>query len=1153
MNTSIPNNVDFFLQKKSLKSNGNQSKFNSSSFEMREKRKNEENGQDFNKRRNIQSNISLQSENTIFQELMSSKIPLDVAYFDVYLTWTEYQGKPDILNSSYWCEHQQSLNKYFILKEPVLRGDIKSPENFYNDKVYKLLKNYILITDCQNTNCFASGVSTFIEKGFTNTADTNGSDYTSTVEQPLDRQKLTTWALAVRFLGQNTLAIVHSRGGVYKFVPDEKYSDPFDIGSCKNLFLRGSMCDYKLRSFLCLGCGDLLTKHMSVTDAFFVEHCEKFHNVRNRYSKALFDFVFDYSSVIAFVRNLPSNFEYRNKDSLKLIQKLRLPYNKHIEHKVKSVLLDLNKLCKTKTKQSCIDINFKHLIFDHEDPNIYGFIENPMNKIHTFVSLSEDGFSNRNDRYESIIAHFTKNFEFEQGTNKDPKSDHYAHPLSISPIFSTSPTALEEHIVSVVDDTLGSWEQLSAFCTKGTSNMTNLRVKLQREKKVFLIRCCIDLCQLFFKDNFDLVLKSPDFDSSTDDGDIFLSILPKFDLEPKEFEQLTKISVDERRNYNTVKKVDDFIKRLQNNIDYTPLYETQDDVFNSDTDNKNYRDDSPQVYQNEDYDIDREYSINENNNTPTATEGDTLSKAQPNTALDQFLSEWDKTDYEVGSSYYARAIEILKEEQYTLTKCRNMFKTMRKIASDIDFSVIACLGFKKRPCIYNTNRLNFLKEFLEPYLADSFRPENFQLLSQVNPEYAIATKCWLSYNDLLIMRVLYSHTKELFFLNKIGSEKDLSPFLYRKISETGYEIGTSMLNAYLNLGFINTQQYKSIDDKNKNRFTEFSSGALTEILDILSVDSLSKSIDIKYISILLCQFIIFKFSNNLKIDYDGHFTEKYFEMNYIMAEPANIALLNASWRRNELIDSGPFLNDPAFDDRGLIPMDDENTTVGTKIRQHPNSFPDLTKSPDERSDYQIYGNGRTRLLRECIKAIKNYQIIVKSELEYLTKVTDNIDNSLNDLKDKVEARIYAPLKKKSILNSTIHSKFINKRNPGIMSYVLNFMQSVVIQTSSNEKSLSFLKSMKNNNSMDMKNDLFEPCLHLNMWNTADCDTDFFEAVNKGPRIKLKRDTMYNISSKPIDIDTNLNAEREGAVPFKIYTNSKSNFRDYRPVISSDYY
>ncbi|OBA27017.1 hypothetical protein HANVADRAFT_6556 [Hanseniaspora valbyensis NRRL Y-1626] len=1109
---------------------------------MREKRKNEENGQEFNKRRNIQSNMSLQGENTIFQEVMSSKIPLDFVYFDVYLTWSEYQGKPDILDSSYWCEHQQSLNKYFILKEPILRGDVNSPENVYNNEVYKLLKNYILITDCQNDNCFASGVSIFIDKGFTNTANKNGNDYTSTVEQPLDHQKLTTWALAVRFLGQNKLTIVHPRGGVYKFIPDEKYSDPFDVASCKNLFLRGSMCGDKLRSFLCLGCGDLSTEHISVTDTFFVEHCEKFHNVRDRYSKALFDFVFDYSSVIAFAGKLPSNFNNRNKDSSKMIQELRLPHNKHIEHKIKSVLFDLNRLSKTKTKKSCIDINFKHLIFDQEDRNIYGFIKNPMNKIHTFVSLSEDGFSNRNDRYESIIAHFTKNFEFEEGTNKGPKSDHYAHPLSISPISSTSPTALEEHILSVVDDTLGSWEQLSAFCTKGTSNMTNLRVK-----------CCIDLCQLFFKDNFDLILKSPDFDSSTDDGDIFLSILSKFDLEPKEFEQLAKISVDERRNYNTVKKVDDFIKRIQNNIDYSFFYETQDDLFNSDNDNENFRDDSPQVYQNEDYDIDREYFIDENNNTPTAKEGDTLSKAQPNTALDKFLSKWDKTDYEVGSSYYSRAIEILKDEQYTLTKCRNMFKTMRKIASDIDFCVTDCLGFKKRPCIYNTNRLNFLKEFLEPYLADSFRPENFQLFSQANPEYAIATKYWLSYNDLLIMRVLYSHTKELFFLNKIGSEKDLSPFLYRKISETGYNIGTSMLNAYLNLGFIKTHQYKEIDNKNKNRFTEFSSGALTEILDILSVNSLSKSNDIKYISILLCQFIIFKFSNDLKIDYDGHFTEKYFRTDYIMSEPENIALSTASWRRSEIIDSGPFLNDPAFDDRGLIPMDIESATVGTKIRQHPNSSPDLTKSPYERSDFEIYGNGRTRLLRECIKAIQNYQIIVKNELEYLTKVTDNIDNSLYDLEDKVEARIYASLKKKSILNLIIHSKFINKRNPGIMSYVLNFMQSVVIQTSSNEKSLSLLKSIKDNNGIDMKNDLFEPCLHLNMWNAADCGTDFFETLNKGPEIKLKRDTMYNISSKPIDIDANSNVERENAVPFNIYNHGKNNFRDYGPVLRSYYY
>ncbi|OBA24983.1 hypothetical protein HANVADRAFT_63964 [Hanseniaspora valbyensis NRRL Y-1626] len=325
-------------------------------------------------------------------------------------------------------------------------------------------------------------------------------------------------------------------------------------------------------------------------------------------------------------------------------------------------------------------------------------------------------------------------------------------------------------------------------------------------------------------------------------------------------------------------------------------------------------------------------------------------------------------------------------------------------------------------------------------------------------------------------------------------------------------MGTSMLDAYLDLGFLNEQQRTKINTKNKARFTESSSGALVEILDLLSVNSLSKTVDVNYLAILLCQFMTYKFTDSLKIDYDGHFTEKDFNTDDHLSGPGSLALKTFKLREERILRCGPFFDDPALRTDNSNQVDSQIHDLISKIGVKRNYKRVSSEENADKNDTEMFRNGKTRLLKECVNSIQAYRVFVKNEMRKLCHVPNDTMNVENSIQDQVAMKIYKSFKRKNTLNSVIHSRFIRLGNPDIMTYVLNFMQSLVIQTTSNERSFSVFRFVKGNYKNNINNDLFEAYLHMSMWNSVRKKNDFFNTLNKGVEIRTLRDMHYKINS-----------------------------------------
>ncbi|KAL6927385.1 hypothetical protein ACO0SA_003683 [Hanseniaspora valbyensis] len=1053
---------------------------------------------------------SLQNDNTDTElsELLTS-MPSILGYVnvDVEIEMEEIQGKPEHLSLDDWCEHEQELGCHFKLKKPVYDENNHSISTFYTFKVYEILAQYKLIDDCLNNDCFKKGTTKFVKNGFTRSRKNDGKFYKDLPECKKDEQELHIWVLAMRFLQRNRLAVVHSNGCVYRFVPDYTCEDKSDISNVKLLFLVGSPDSSGYRNFLCLGCHNLSSKYISNKADLFKQHCSKYHSVKCRDTTEESNLFFNV--IIAFIVENVASLKFASKEktyTLSILESLGFTMESFNERNVSKGIIHINKMILQRFVESAVDSSFVPLHLNEDDPNIYNLVTEMTRKIHTFISISEDGWSDGDKNYESIICHLTRSYKLLQANPDKVKADHLNYPLSFKPVKSKKAIDIYQHLSETVNSRIGSFNQISTCCRDNVGDMEDVREMLHTNERLIFIRCLVHVIQSFYKDSLELLTQPPSL-SDTKSDDKFLVIVCSMDLSEDEAELIPLITPEIRKDCDTACKIKEQLNAIKDGnagmsqrelncfaaIDRIRSYHNELETrVESDNDRSNISNRSASFYT-------KDYCKQ------------ILDRSQPKESLDKFLNQWDSSDYSCGSEYYKKAIEILKDKNYSLENTRNMFRILRKISIDFSESKIEYLNLKSLPKKYVSSKWYSMKEFIEPYLQCNFRPINFYFDDEFSTTPMIPFKYWLSYEDLIFMRILYSHLKELSFLTEFASKDDVSPFLYKKISDFGYFIEKKLMSVLKELGLINGDTFEQFDKNNLVIYQESSSTAIVEFLDLLRVESILKGGSVDYLAALMYQLLIFQSTDNLKIDFDGHFSPKYYNTRSAMTGEGSLSVKTLDLRIKRALRCPPFFDNQVFKRYADKISGIKNTTPSRIIRN--DSLGERTTQSHKRhfTKNTTIQSGKDRLLEDCIKAVIEYQSFVKRESKKLQPLINNNLFGEEEL-ENVGIEDLTKLQQKNTLNLIIPSRYIESKKTGIMSYLLKFAQSIAISTASNERTFADLRNSEEE--FKSNDELLEAYLHLFMWEREESELPFFKKMSSGLEVRRQRDLNYDMFMDP---------------------------------------
>lgn len=190
------------------------------------------------------------TSNKYVDGVVDNDIGLEYISSSIDLKLEELPGRPDILAPGDWCQHLTASNKHFKVVLPTHEPSNQSFENTCAIRVYNILSRYILIKDCKSAACIKNSSSSFIENGFTSSKKNGGGKSNVISQDKKTQEDLTAWVLAIKFLKEKELALVHPNGCIYRFIPDFRCKDSSDISNVKLLFLKGSPDEKNFRNFL---------------------------------------------------------------------------------------------------------------------------------------------------------------------------------------------------------------------------------------------------------------------------------------------------------------------------------------------------------------------------------------------------------------------------------------------------------------------------------------------------------------------------------------------------------------------------------------------------------------------------------------------------------------------------------------------------------------------------------------------------------------------------------------------------------------------------------------------------------------------------------------------------------------------------------------
>ncbi|KAL6937313.1 hypothetical protein ACO0OL_001875 [Hanseniaspora opuntiae] len=195
--------------------------------------------------------------------------------------------------------------------------------------------------------------------------------------------------------------------------------------------------------------------------------------------------------------------------------------------------------------------------------------------------------------------------------------------------------------------------------------------------------------------------------------------------------------------------------------------------------------------------------------------------------LETIIQKLDDCNFDPQHEDFAAALKYLKSVNFGISHIQQMNKKIRSYHAMLDQKSQTFLGLSSTPKKYIEIRWVSLKAFYEPYISPTCRPFKFKQHNK-NPDVnrKLPLSFWLTYEDLIFMRVMMGYLNELIKLKNhtptsVGNERGLSK---QKFVDNIYR---NNLNKELFEALVQLTS-RSRANKNSCHFHELKKGLLTK-------------------------------------------------------------------------------------------------------------------------------------------------------------------------------------------------------------------------------------------------------------------------------------------------------------------------------------
>ena len=243
--------------------------------------------------------------------------------------------------------------------------------------------------------------------------------------------------------------------------------------------------------------------------------------------------------------------------------------------------------------------------------------------------------------------------------------------------------------------------------------------------------------------------------------------------------------------------------------------------------------------------------------------------------LETIIQKLDDCNFDPQHEDFAAALKYLKSVNFGISHIQQMNKKIRSYHAMLDQKSQTFLGLSSTPKKYIEIRWVSLKAFYEPYISPTCRPFKFKQHNK-NPDVnrKLPLSFWLTYEDLIFMRVMMGYLNELSYLTNAVSHTNFSVFSMRVATEMAYEFSSTMLYNFFKMGILDEPFYSATLESNINRFSSDSRGTVQDLCYMLNSHVVGTRDYFSETAILVHQILKYKFTDEPFMDKDNYLTSK---------------------------------------------------------------------------------------------------------------------------------------------------------------------------------------------------------------------------------------------------------------------------------------
>lgn len=1094
---------------------------------------------------------------------------------EVDLEFEKVAGFPEGYDVAAMCIHIRESDCHYRVKKPTNTEDIDEYALSIQNEMYKLMKDECYTDFRCGAECLDGKVSDdpngFNINGISlqsNTAnhlpDSNGDANDDNNENANDDTNddaeedalVAITAYVILSMIRNKKNIIFKNGSVYHPLCDKRRNYVRTIRT-ETLLSLESQFQNKSRHYLCMLCSCKSKTFHSAKPESVRKHLFTCHGRTSEIDSTFLDS--HLSAVLSYCveNDCPLSFAENNKHTCEMLLGNNIDPSSMHSSKVREILIKLTNFHKDILKSFVTDPDYKIPTLNSTDPDYYERILEETAKCHTFFSATEDGITIKNESYESLYIHLNCYYKWDL-ERLDIEGDLSSYFLSVDRVNSTDANALYEHTKKVLKDKVGNINPLSCITTDGASNVAGMRSLFSEKDKVLSLRCYAHLIQLFYASLLKLLVGTK-FVRPLHKNDKFYTLVCQVNEPLSECLAFLDKNSEKALTITTTKKLQREMKKSEEREDLTVPCQSNEEVKqrasvnpqrtpnplptedNNDDDDDNDDNDDTVEEQPEPAALDdAENTTTFKGFTPTiAIDFESVEfrddlmditsdeyiievyrRAEENPEMEDLIKRLDDCCFDPHHENFANALKFLKSAKYGISDIQQLNSKLRSYMTSITPTIRNKLGLRSMPTKYIEVRWVSLKSFYQPYITDECRPVKFKELDESLPvKKQLKVMCWLTYQDLIYMRVMMGYMDELSHLTHAVSDEDFSVLSMEMAATTAYQCSSSLLFNFLQMDIIDEQFYSKTMNANVKRFSKDARGSLQDLCNLLNANVAATGVYSASTSVLVHQMIKYKFTDELYLDKDNYFTshanQSQTHLNGNTYNYKNVKEL----RKNNKLDFGLNTDSRAleFFKRHTQEVDFEahadslsgnnhqtlsdawSSFFGSKTTSDPSvvfEYAEDVSSPDE------------QLLSFIAKDVAVYSRLAIAVKHYNKRLIDKFQKKLRRVNDESFNRIYLPLRVMNIINNLTTSMFLSCGYSSPFSWVLSLVTSIKPTSVSNERGFSHLNFVNNKYRNNLNDDLFASLVHLCITSRTNKGVKHFESLYKAMAVKNDRDLLY---------------------------------------------